>query len=212
MFPGSKLLITNVLSLRQFVFLVFLLNCNNAFSQGDWKLKKEKEGIRVYSKRSQHSKFNEIKAEFDIKTSLQKFFSVISDVDKYPLWVYGTKSAVILKRLNESEVIYYSEINAPWPIANRDFYSNLKINLDTIKKKITIVSNGIPDFKPAKNGIVRVPYSTAEWAVDRVDNSTLKVTYKVAIDPGGKLPAWIVNLFATSGPIESFIKLRERCK
>jgi hypothetical protein len=199
-------------SLFKYALLVFLLSCSDAFSQENWKLKKEKDGIKVYARRSQNSKFNEIKAEFRIKTNIFKFFSVISDVDKYPLWVYGTKSAILLKRLNAEEVIYYSEFNAPWPVSNRDFYSKLKISLDTIKKTITIVSNSIPDFKPGKKGIVRIPYSTAEWSVNTIDNSTLNVIYKVAIDPGGKLPAWIVNMFATSGPIESFTKLREKCK
>jgi hypothetical protein len=198
--------------LFKYVLLVFLLSCSNAFSQGNWKLKKEKDGIKVYSRRSEYSKFNEIKAEFNIKTSLFKFYAVISDVDKYPLWVYGTKSAVLLKRLNEEEVIYYSEFNAPWPISNRDFYSKLKIHLDSIKMRITIASSSIPDFKSVKKGIVRIPYSTAGWTVNEVDNSTLNVIYNVTIDPGGKLPAWIVNMFATSGPIESFTKLRERCK
>ena len=192
--------------------LVLLLSCCDAFSQEGWKLKNEKDGIKVYSRRSQYSKFNEIKAEFYIKTSLLKFYAVLSDVNKYPLWVYGTKSAVLLEKLNMDEVIYYSEFNAPWPISNRDFYSKLKIHLDTLKRTITILSSSMPDFKPAKNGIVRIPYSTAEWTISTVDNSTLNVIYKVAIDPGGKLPAWIVNMFATKGPIESFGKLREKCK
>jgi hypothetical protein len=201
-----------MLVLSKYTFFILLLSCSYAFSQGAWKLKKGKDGIKVYSRSSKYSKFNEIKAEFSIKTSLFKFFSVMADIEKYPLWVYGTKSAVVMKRLNEGEVIYYSEINAPWPVSNRDFYSKIKISLDTIKRAITINSYSIPDFKPVKNGIIRIPYSTADWTVSAVDNSTLNVVYKVAIDPGGKLPAWLVNMFATSGPIESFTKLRERCK
>ena len=199
-------------SVARCMLLIFMLSCYNAFSQENWKLKKEKNGIKVYSRSSRDSKFNEIKAEFNIKTSMSKFFSVISDVDQYPLWVYSTKSAVMVKRLNAEEVIYYSEFNAPWPVSNRDFYSKLKISVDTINRTIAISSNSVPDFRPGKKGIVRIPYSASEWTVKAIDNSTLNVIYKVNIDPGGKLPAWLVNLFATSGPIESFTKLKERCK
>jgi hypothetical protein len=196
----------------KYILLIFLLSCSNAFSQGNWVLKKEKDGIKVYSRRSQYSKFNEVKAEFAIKTSTSKFIAVISDIDKYPLWVYGTKTALFCKRLNDEDVIYYSEINVPWPISNRDFYSKLKIHQDAVEKSITIVSNGVPDFKPPKHGIVRIPRSSSKWTVTPVDNSTLNVIYIVSIDPGGKLPAWIANMFSTKGPVESFINLRERCK
>jgi START domain len=195
-----------------YIFLFFLLSCSNAFSQGNWVLKKEKDGIKVYTRRSQYSKFNEIKAEFTIKTSMRKFTSVISDIDKYPLWVYGTKTALLCKRLSDEDVIYYSEVNVPWPISNRDFYSRLKIHQDTIQKSVTIIAAAIPDFRPPKDGIVRVPRSSAKWTVTSVDNSTLNVVYIVAIDPGGNFPAWIANMFSTKGPIESFINLRERCK
>jgi hypothetical protein len=195
-----------------YTLLVCILSCSNAFSQRNWSLKREKDGIKVYSRTAKYSKFNELKVELEIKTTLPEFYSVIANVDKYPLWVYGTKSAAIIKRLSAEEVIYYSEFNAPWPFSNRDLYSRLKIIRDTVNNVITINSNGVPDFKPNKKGVIRVPHSASEWTVKAIDNSTLSIVYIVNIDPGGKLPAWLVNLFATSGPVESFNKLRELCK
>jgi hypothetical protein len=32
------------------------------------------------------------------------------------------------------------------------------------------------------------------------------------VDPAGSLPNWMVNLFITKGPYETFVKLREEVK
>ena len=189
-----------------------LMPWNHAFSEASWTFQKEKNGIRVYTRPSNVTKFNEIKAEFDIQTTIAKFISVISDVDKYPSWVYGTKTTNISERLNNEEIIYHSEINAPWPFSNRDFYSKLKIHPDPVTKTITLTATGLPDFNPAENGIVRVPYLHSYWVVTAVSPSTLHVVYTTNVDAGGDLPPWLVNLFSTNGPIESFTKLKERCK
>jgi len=195
-----------------YILLCAMAPCNHAFPQANWTFQKEKDGIKVYTRPSKASKFNEIKAEFDIQTSSAKFISVISDVDKYPVWVYGTKTTKLCERLNNEEIIYHSEINAPWPFSNRDFYSKLKIHPDPGAKAITITATGLPSYKPVENGIVRVPYLRSYWVVTTVNQSTLHVVYTTNIDAGGAVPAWLVNLFSTNGPIESFSKLRERCK
>ncbi len=185
---------------------------SHAFSQAKWTFQKEKDGIKVYTTPSKASKYNEIKAEFDIQTSMTKFISVILELDKYPLWVYGTKTTRFCERLNSEEIIYHCEISAPWPFSNRDFYSRLKIHEDLAAKTITMTNTGLPDYKPAENGIVRVPYLHSYWVVTTVSPSTLHVVYTTTVDAGGDIPAWLVNLFSTSGPIESFTKMRQRCK
>lgn len=199
-----------ILSLN-ILFLLLAINYD-VYSQENWILKKEIEGIKVYTRHSEVSKFNEVKAEFSIKSSASIFTSIILDVDKFADWVYGTKSAMLVKKISDEELIYYSEFKAPWPVSNRDFYSNLKVHQDTIKKMITIESKSIPDYDATKKGIVRIPFSTTNWTIKIIDNETLKVVYRLSIDPGGKIPAWVVNLFSANGPAESFIKLRKRCK
>jgi hypothetical protein len=177
----------------------------------DWTFQKEENGIKVYTRPSQVSKFNEIKAEFDIQTTTTKLITVISSVDKYPLWVYGTKKTQFMERLNNEEIIYHSEISAPWPFSNRDFYSKLKIHQDPGAKSLTITATGLPNYKPAEEGIVRVPYLHSYWVVTSISPTTLHVVYTTNIDAGGEVPAWLINLFSTRGPIESFTKLKQRC-
>jgi len=187
-------------------------SCIRAFPQDNWTFQKEKGGIKVYTRPSKTSKFNEVKAEFEIQTSMAKFISVSYDVGNFPLWVYGTNAAKLCERLSNEEIIYHSEVNAPWPFSNRDFYCRLKIYRDASAKTMTITATGLPNYKPVENGIVRIPYLHSDMVVSSVNPSTLHVVYTTNVDVGGNVPAWLINLFSTSGPIESFTKLRQLCK
>jgi len=40
----------------------------------------------------------------------------------------------------------------------------------------------------------------------------VKIEYELQVDPGGKVPAWLVNMFATKGPFETFKKLQQQVK
>jgi hypothetical protein len=37
--------------------------------------------------------------------------------------------------------------------------------------------------------------------------NTLSITFIVYAEPGGNVPAWVVNMFLNKGPYESFKKL-----
>ncbi|MDB5231291.1 MAG: lipid-binding domain protein [Chitinophagaceae bacterium] len=180
-----------------------------SYEQTDWLLKKEKDGIKIFSRLSDQSKFNELKVEFTTKGSLSQLSSIILDVEKNTDWVYNTKSAMLIKKLNADEVIFYSEVALPWPMSNRDFYSHLKVHRDSINKTLTVDSRSMPDYLPRKNSIVRIPISQAHWLVTTA-NSELNITYILRVNPGGAVPAWVSNMFSTKGPYESFKKLKEK--
>jgi hypothetical protein len=38
-------------------------------------------------------------------------------------------------------------------------------------------------------------------------STSINIVYTFDADPGGSLPAWLVNMFADKGPYESFKKL-----
>jgi hypothetical protein len=41
---------------------------------------------------------------------------------------------------------------------------------------------------------------------------TISIVYIFDAEPGGSLPAWVVNMFTDKGPYESFKKLSELLK
>jgi len=181
-------------------------------AQDDWRLKTDKDGIAVYTKLFPDSKFKAIRVDVELDATLSQLVAVILDVNTGAEWVYSTKSSVLLKQVSPSELYYYSEVSIPWPAANRDFIAQLKAVQDPHTKVVTIYGPVFPDYLPEKKDIVRVRHSEGKWVITPVGSHHVKVEYTLRADPGGDLPAWLVNMFVTKGPYESFRKLKEQLK
>ena len=179
-----------------------------ALSQKDWQLKAEKEGINIFTKTAPDSKFKAVRVICVLPATLSQVVAVLLDVNTGAQWLYSTKSSVLLKQVSPSELYYYSEVNVPWPVSNRDFIAHLKATQDQRTKVVTVYGPTVPDYIPVKKDIVRVAKSDGKWVLVPLDPGHVKVEYTIQVDPGGSIPAWLINLFATKGPYESFKKLK----
>jgi hypothetical protein len=81
-----------------------------------------------------------------------------------------------------------------------------------LNRFLKISSTAVPNFIAAKSGKVRIKKSTINWYVTRPSSNTIQIVYTFETDPGGNVPAWLVNSFADKGPYESFRKLAELLK
>jgi hypothetical protein len=190
-------------------FLITLVTlCHHAYGQEDWILREEKEGISIYTRNFPDSKFKAIRVKCELTATLSQFVAVILDVNTGVQWVYSTKSSVLLKQVSPSELYYYSEVNIPWPLSNRDFIAHLKATQDPHTRVVTIDGPTVSDYLPVKKNIVRVARSEGKWIITPLAGRRIRVDYTLRTDPGGSIPAWMVNLFVTKGPLESFKNLK----
>jgi hypothetical protein len=175
-----------------------------------WTLKREKDGINIYSRPSDYSKFNDIRVDMDLPGTIEQLAAILRDVDNYTDWVYATRTSQLIKKVSENEVIYYAEVGTPWPAANRDYYADMKITFNPFNHSMSVVSVGVKDYQPEKKDLVRVPMSRGYWTVTTQSCGKVHLQYILQIDPGGAIPAWILNSFATKAPIETFSSLRKK--
>jgi hypothetical protein len=195
--------------MKNFLLLLglFTLLSGSLCSQKQWSLKKDKEGIRVYTGNLENSKFKTVKVECIIKSSLTQLATLLLNAESQPKWVYSTKSAYIARKISPSEIYYYAEMNTPWPICSRDMVIDLAITQDPGTKIMTVHADNIEKIIPGKTGKIRVPITEATWTVTPIQDNKIKINYSVRIDPGGEVPAWMVNMFIVKAPFESFKKL-----
>jgi START domain len=193
-----------------FFFLIGFFTCETAISQEAWTLKKDKNGIKVFARKTKGIKFNELKVESVFDGKISQLAAVILDVNKQKDWVYKTIKSELVKEINAADVFYYTEIEVPWPFDNRDLVVHMTIQQNPQNKVTTIVAKNVDDYLPARKNKVRVKYSNALWIVTPISGSQFKVEYTIQIDPGDGVPAWLLNLFSTSGPFESFKNLKEK--
>ena len=192
-----------------FVFPTLSLS---AIAQYDWKLSKDKDGIKVYESAVKNSDLKSIKVECDLDDGNDKFISVLNDVTHYKNWVYNTKVSYIIKRISPSEFYYYEETFLPWPISNRDAVLHLKMDKDSLSGSLKVTISAEPGYIPKKSGLVRVSHCMINWTVTSHSTTTSHHSYIFEIDPGGSVPAWLVNIFADKGPYETLRQLAETLK
>ncbi len=181
-------------------------------SQTDWTLKKDKDGIQVYTGKVADSKFKVIKVSCVLDARLSQLAAIILQPELQPEWVIATKLAYTVKHIDASHLYYYAEASVPWPMSNRDMVIDLALNQNAVTKRLTIHANTIDHILPEKNGKQRVPLSQAVWEVEPLGNDKIKIEYNLRIDPGGGIPAWMMNMFIAKGPFESFKNLSTMIK
>ena len=178
-------------------------------SQYNWKLEKDKDGIKVYTSDVANSSFKVVKVECVFTGTYAKLISILSNVSRFDEWIYKNKTSKVIKQNSPLDFIYYSETHMPFPLSNRDVVIHMKLRTDSLPKFLSISGSLVTDMVPEIPTRVRVPRYNASWKVTMPNATTLKINYILEIDPGGALPAWAANIFAEKGPFETFNKLGE---
>lgn len=188
--------------------LCFLFTIAASFAADTWKLDVDKNGIKVYTRTIANSKLKAIKVECSLNARPSQLVRVIMDIDNSADWVYHSKNAYVVKQVSPADIYYYSEVSVPWPAANRDYIAHIMVSQNPKTKVITIDAPCIPGMVAQKSKVVRISHSIGKWTINPPVNNTIKVTYELEVDPAGDIPAWLINLFATEGPLKTFEKLK----
>ncbi|NIJ54771.1 START domain-containing protein [Dyadobacter arcticus] len=177
--------------------------------QENWKYVAGKENIKVYNRPVSNSKIKALKAEMILDASALEVVELIMDVAAAKRWVCHTKSCELIRKVSENELYYYTEVSLPWPLDNRDFVAHIKVSEDPVTKIVTVDAPAVPGWVAKKKGIVRVDHSIGLWKIQPISAKKAKVEYVLQVDPGGAIPAHVVNMFASQGPIETFINMKK---
>lgn len=186
-----------------------LLTCLSCYSQdNNWYLKKNEQGVIIYSRKATNSEFRELKAEVEIKTSLNSIVALLTDWDSYPQWIYRCGQSYTLKKINASELIHYQTITIPWPAKNQDLVINIKITQDEKTKIVTIKSTCNANYIPPFPDHVRITAYDAAWILIPLKDGTTKVIHQLQVNSSG-LVAWMVNIIAIDGTYETMLNFKE---
>jgi hypothetical protein len=172
-------------------------------------LSNKKNGIGVYTAPGGHDGLKLINVTAEMTGSLQRVKQIFTDISIQKEWVYGTRKSYLVKKQDENSLLYYNETGLPWPANNRDVVIRMEIEEDPALKSLVIRQESEKGTFPANKGVVRVQHLSGKWIFTETGNKKLKAVYYLDIDPGGSLPAWVVNLFITKGPYETFVKLQQ---
>jgi len=180
-----------------------------AFGQGKWELKRDENGIAVYTRKPASGNLKELRVVCKLKCTKDQLIRTLQDISTYKDWVYSTKSNKVLKIVNSEETIYYSISHLPWPLKDRDLIIQLDIIPSNRPCNFEIQAKSLPAYLPKDKNFIRVPYSFAHWDVTVLSEKELKIDYTFSVNPGGSIPSWLVNTTIAIGPYNSFLQLQK---
>lgn len=179
---------------------------------GGWEKAAEKDGIVIYNRKRPGSDIAEVRAVGVIDAPPWVVKNVIDDAGRYKEFMPYTKASEILKR-EPGAVVTYQRLDAPI-IANRDYTIRI---VDESRKLLDgrVVYKNV--WRPAnhlgpkeQDGVVRVKVNEGYWLLeDASDGKKTRVTYYLYTDPGGSLPAFVVNA-ANNNAIPDLFKAVEK--
>lgn len=173
-----------------------------------WTLKKDKEGIKVYTRPPLKGTLKDAKAECLVNDcSMEKAIALANDIENYTTWMYGVIESSLITKEDEIQHVYVV-IDVPWPFQDRDLVVRIAPH-ELENGDIGIDIDGIADYIDEKKGRVRIPELRGYWVLSK-KKQDLMVSYEASASPGGWIPDWIANLAVTDLPYESLVKMREQ--
>jgi len=175
----------------------------------DWELKSETDNIEVYTRKLEGEKFKEIKILTQCKTSLNAIMAAFDDTEGHKDWVYKSPESYTVERIDEQTLIYYIKSDLPFPATDRDLVIKYTWTQDPETKIISTMSEGVVGKVEEYDANIRVKDFVSTYKLTPQENGWIDIEYYAKMDPAGKLPAWLVNLAVTSGPIKTMEQLFE---
>lgn len=177
----------------------------------EWELKKRTDNIEIYTRDVKESAFKEFKATTIFNNVSMS--EVLDQIYKAPSYhencAYSTSYIIEEMSSPEERFFYYSE-KLPWPIKNRDVVTKLSLE-EQSTDKIVLSIKAAPKNISRKDNTIRIQKLKGFWLLERHPEG-IKATQQIYMDPGGTVPAFIVNSLIVKGPLKTFSTLKKTLK
>ena len=181
-----------------------------SYAQKGWELKKDDDEIQIYVKKVEGSSIHAFRGVTTLSASLGAIIAAITDVESFPKWMPSTTHTKVLKTEDGRASVYYLVADVPWPLKDRDGVYRFTFHEDPRKKMVKIAVKSLPDYLPEKEERLRIRKSEGFWLLELLPDGRVGVTYELFTEPGGNVPAWLVNTSAVNQPFKTLAALRER--
>ncbi len=213
--------------LRPTVFVLFglLLLLHLPAARADWQLRDVPKNsvVSVYTRSIEGSEFKAFKGVVEVSADITTVLSVLRDYASYPQWYHNNVETKVIDPTSSGEPLIYAVTEAPWPLADRDSVTRVSVEADDVDASSDASVAGVPKFVrlkvtaepdgyPLQKGRVRIPELNGSWQLESVDEETTLVTFSMAADPGGEVPAFVANSVVIEMPLKTLTKFKARCE
>lgn len=175
-----------------------------------WRLQSSADGITLYRASLRGSDVVPVKGTMSIPGTIAEISLVLEDIPRRQQWVGNRIESRLLERASDYDQVEYLHVDLPWPVHDRTALVQARVEVGADRRTATIHARSIPSH-PADRfpRLVRAEVAPSVFQMTQQPGH-VDIVALVFIDPGGWIPKWLVNQFATRVARSTFKDLRRQ--
>ena len=184
----------------------------HAFEWKGWTELSDEDGIRIWQRKIENSGFVAFRGQMVMQASIKKLLAVLHDQERKMEWMHNCAANDVIERRGLGKLVIYNRtaVNVLF-VSDRDVVVETSLTIRPMERRVRVDAWSVthPDW-PEQGGAVRMRKLKLIWDLVSVSPELTEVTYEVQADPGGWLPAWLVNRVSKKIPYHSLEKLNRQ--
>ena len=178
----------------------------------EWREIADEEGIKVYQREVPGTSFFSFRGVGIVDADVFDVYAVIFDIKNKTNLLANCGDYQLLKYKGLGNLIVYTRTQAPvFFISDRDSVLETQVKFEKDKRRILANFQKTDDsIFPPIDGAVRTNAVKGGWILEAQSDGKTQLTYEVNADPGGLLPAWLVNMGSRKLPLNTIRNMREQ--
>ncbi len=176
----------------------------------DWKLKKNRKGIKAYTRPVEISPIDSFKGQIEMDTDIQTLIAIFRDIPGYASIIMLCSSLEVVKQVDEISQYLYGVNKVMWPVKPRDNSTYTQWHYDPETESVTLRLLTKPDNVPLNKRYIRVQIMSGYFKFAPNPNGKVDVSFEAIVEVGGWVPSWIVNFYQKEIPYYTLRKLKEK--
>jgi len=185
-------------------------------AEANWKKIGESNGIVGYTRATPRSSVDQMKGVGIVDASVAAVEALIRDVPSQTEYMYKCKEASVVNtpelKGSADSVYVYNVTAMPYPVKDRDAVVRADYTIDKATGTVYVHVETVKTAYKLDNKRVRMPLVIVDYTLVPKGPDKTEVTYVALADPGGNLPAFVVNMLTKNLSIQTIAGIREMTK
>jgi hypothetical protein len=177
---------------------------------GAWRVIDRERGITITARDEPGRELPTFRGQGNIRGDVLSVLAVVADAEGAAQWAKGADRVQLVRALGPRTHLIYTYTDTPWPVSDRDMIMKRTIEVAKPGQEFWVRLVCAPKVRKPVDGVIRVTDCVSHFHLKRVDDKTTYVEYQVNLDPGGRLPDWLIRWASKKIPFETLVDLEKQ--
>jgi START domain-containing protein len=179
-----------------------------------WEKIIDEDGIVVWQRDVAGTSIVEFKARARVNAPIIQVAAVLRNSGREQEWMESCVESRVLEWRSAIDATIYNRTASPvFFVSDRDLVAEAKTTIIPERRAVHVAFKSTSHkAAPKVDGVVRMPNVKGHWDLLRIDANATEVEYQIQADPGGDLPAWLVNWASQRIPFNTITAMRAQVK